>query len=172
MEDIKKLRSDIEIRSTAVIMGSVLEKIRIIYEHDKEFAGKLAIAYLEQVLMGDNSFSDDWLVMSQLTELARSAEISSNKYESKVKRTVDKQKGKAEELAAFIAEGKSQAEIAKIWGVSTSRVSQIKREAVSNFPELFVKEGGDMIDDQCLVEREIKTKHDDTPDQPSPQFSF
>lgn len=169
MEDIKKLRSDIEIRPTAVIMGSVLEKIRIIYEHDKEFAGKLAIAYLEQVLMGDNSFSDDWLVMSQLTELARSAEISSNKYESKVKRSVDKQRVKAEELADLVAEGKTYSEIAKLWGVSTGRVSQIKRDAIKKFPELFSSGSGD---EPCLENAEIKTKQGDTTNQGPPQFLF
>lgn len=169
MEDIKKLRSDIEIRPTAVIMGSVLEKIRIIYEHDKEFAGKLAIAYLEQVLMGDNSFSDDWLVMSQLTELARSAEISSNKYESKVKRSVDKQRVKAEELADLVAEGKTYSEIAKIWGVSVGRVSQIKRDAIKKFPELFLSGSGD---EPCLENAEIKTKQGDTTNQGPPQFTF
>jgi len=134
---MSSLRDDMEVRKTAVVMGSVLEKIKIIYEHDEVLAGKLAIAYLEQALTGGNSFEGDWVVNSQLTELAKQAEISANKYETRVRRSLDKQREKIEELATMLSEGMTQKDIAKKWGVSSGRVSQIKKEGMMKYPELF-----------------------------------
>ena len=87
MGELKKL--DIK-RDTSIVMASALEKIRLLYGYDPNEAGKFAIAYLERLFTEADSFGDDFLIQTNLTELTRMGQKSNSKYDEKVERTNEK----------------------------------------------------------------------------------
>lgn len=131
---------DFEIkRNSSVIFASALEKIRLIYPHDAELAGRFAIAYLEQLLTDCNSFEDDWQIQSNMTELVKSSDKNNEKYAARVEQTNSVKYDIAVRLAGYLEEGLKQVDMAKREGKSASWVSTRMQESKVLFPELFTK---------------------------------
>ena len=134
---MNKLR-DMEIqRSSSIVMASALEKIRMMYEFNPEEAGKFAIAYLEHLFTGEDSFGDDILIQTNLTELIKMGEKSNNRYDEKVENSNKNKYELAARLAGYVKSGLKQKEIAVREGKSESWVSGKMREAKNLYPEMF-----------------------------------
>ena len=128
-------------RNSSVIYASALEKIRLIYPHDPELAGRFAIGYIEQLLTDRNSFEDDWMIQSQMTELMKTGDKNNMRYAEKVEKSNSAKYDLAVRLSGYQQEGLKQKEMAAKENRSEAWISGKMRECKGLFPELFG--GGD-----------------------------
>ena len=135
---ISKFKNN-EARKSAVIYRSNFEQVKELYEDDKEMAGELAISIMELVLTGEVS-TDNKYIRLMLKNLEVSAQNNKLKYEAKENNTrLEKiENYRLDEIAEMLNQGVSQAEIAKILGVSRQTISRRLNEMIRpEFPELL-----------------------------------
>lgn len=135
---ISKFKNN-EARKSAVIYRSNFEQVKELYEDDKEMAGELAISIMELVLTGEVS-TDNKYIRLMLKNLEVSAQNNKLKYEAKENNTrLEKiEKYRLGEIAEMLNQGVSQAEIAKVLGVSRQTISRRLNEMIRpEFPELL-----------------------------------
>ena len=136
---ISKFKNNNEARKSAVIYRSNFEQVKELYEDDKEMAGELAISIMELVLTGEVS-TDNKYIRLMLKNLEVSAQNNKLKYEAKENNTrLEKiEKYRLDEIAEMLNQGVSQAEIAKVLGVSRQTISRRLNEMIRpEFPELL-----------------------------------
>lgn len=126
-------------RNSSVIYASALEKIRLIYPHDAALAGNFAIAYIEQLLTDNNSFEDNWIINSNLTELIKTGDKNNERYAEKVEKSNSAKYDLAVRLAGYIRDGLKQKEMAVRENKSESWISGKIRECKNSFPEVFTE---------------------------------
>jgi len=132
---------DIEIlRNSSIAYASALEKIRVIYPHDAELAGQFAIAYLEQLLTDENSFDDNWVIQSNMTELIKTSEKTNERYAAKLEKTMNTNYELAVKIAGYLKQGMKQKDIAAKLGKSNSWISGKIKSLKETYPDVFIKE--------------------------------
>lgn len=129
-------------RESGVIVHSVFEQIKMLYEQDKQKAGELAISAIEMALTGDIS-SDDFTVKLVLKNFEVITEKNHQKYDKKVE--VQKQSRidnlKLVEIAELHSQGMKQAEIAKQLGFKNQQDVSYRLKIIrEEFPYLINKE--------------------------------
>lgn len=135
---ISKFKNN-EARKSAVIYRSNFEQVKELYEDDREMAGELAISIMELVLTGEVS-TDNKYIRLMLKNLEVSAQNNKLKYEAKENNTrLEKvEKYRLDEIAEMLNQGVSQAEIAKVLGVSRQTINRRLNEMIRpEFPELL-----------------------------------
>lgn len=139
---IEKFKEN-EARKSALIYLSNFEQVKELYEDDKEMAGELAISILEMALTGEIS-SNNKIIKLMLKNFEVSAEKNKQKYEAKERNTKQEnaEKYNLYEIAEMLNEGKTQAEIADVLGISRQTVSRRLNEMIRvNYPELLCSNG-------------------------------
>ena len=139
---IEKFKEN-EARETAIIYLSNFEQVKELYEDDKEMAGELAISIMEMALTGEIS-SNNKIIRLMLKNFEVSAENNKQKYEARKRNTKQEkaEKYKLYEIAEMLNEGKTQAEIADVLGISRQTVNRRLNEMIRvNYPELLCSNG-------------------------------
>lgn len=139
---IEKFKEN-EARKSALIYLSNFEQVKELYEDDKEMAGELAISIMEMALTGEIS-SNNKIIRLMLKNFEVSAKNNKQKYEAKERNTKQEnaEKYNLYEIAEMLNEGKTQAEIADVLGISRQTVNRRLNEMIRvNYPELLCSNG-------------------------------